>query len=114
MLMSPWLSNHNHEDKSFLQFLLSLILYYNYASVGILCKEHDAQRCLKTTGLLTKPSLVKVGIRKNKGLFTLYPVLFHFLDLSDGFSQVAGEFLAVLRVGSIEIDQDFEVSTWNG
>lgn len=109
MLMSPWLSNHNHEDESFLQFLLSLIHNNNYASVGILCKEHDAQRCLKTT----KPSLVKVGIRKNKGLFTLYPVLFHFLDLSDGFSQVAGEFLAVLRVGSIEIDQDFEVSTWN-
>lgn len=107
--MSPWLSNHNHKDESFLQFLLSLILNYNYASVGILCKEHDAQRCLKTTGLLTKPSLV----RKNKGLFTLYPVLFHFLDLSDGFSQVAGEFLAVLRVGSIEIYQDFEVSTWN-
>lgn len=52
--------------------------------------------------------------RKNKGLFTLDPVLFHFLDLSDGFSQVAGELLAVLNVGSIEIDQDFEVSTWNG
>lgn len=53
-------------------------------------------------------------IGKNKGLFTLYPVLFHFLDFSDGFSQVAEEFLAVLRVGSIEIDQDFEVRTWNG
>lgn len=53
-------------------------------------------------------------MRKNKGLFTLYPVLFHFLDLGDGLSQVAGEFLAVLRVGSIEIDQDFEVCARNG
>ncbi len=50
----------------------------------------------------------------NKGLFTLDPVLLQLLDLSDGLSQVADEFLTVLRVGSIEIDQDFEVCARNG
>ncbi len=61
-----------------------------------------------------KPALVTVRMGKNKGLFTLDPVLLQLLDFSDGLSQVADEFLTVLRVGSIEIDQDFEVSARNG
>lgn len=45
---------------------------------------------------------------------TLYSVLLHFLDLGDGFSQVVCEFLSVLGVGSVEVDQHFDVRARNG
>lgn len=45
---------------------------------------------------------------------TLYSVLLHFLDLGDGLSQVVCELLSVLGVGRVEVDEDFDVRTWNG
>lgn len=45
---------------------------------------------------------------------TLYSVFLHFLDLGDGLSQVVGELLAVLGVGRVEVDEDFDVGTWDG
>ena len=47
-------------------------------------------------------------------VLTFYPVFLHLLDLSDGLAQVVCELLAVLRVGSVEVDEDFEVCTWDG
>lgn len=43
---------------------------------------------------------------------TLYSVFLHFLDLSNGLSQVICELLAILGVGRIEVDEDFDVGTW--
>lgn len=45
---------------------------------------------------------------------TLYSVLLHFLDLGDGLPQVICELFAVLGVRRIEVDEDFDVCTWNG
>lgn len=45
---------------------------------------------------------------------TLYSILLHFLDLGDGLSQVVCELLSVLGVGRVEVDEDFDVRTWNG
>lgn len=45
---------------------------------------------------------------------TLYSVLLHFLDLGDGLSQVVCELLSVLGVGSVEVDQHFDVRARNG
>lgn len=45
---------------------------------------------------------------------TLYSVLLHFLDLGDGLPQVICELFAVLGVGGVEVDEDFDVRTWNG
>lgn len=47
-------------------------------------------------------------------LLTLYPVLFHFLDFSDRLPQVVGKLLAVLRIGCVEIDEDFDVCSRYG
>lgn len=47
-------------------------------------------------------------------LLTLYSVLLHFLDLGDGLPQVVRELLAVLGVGGVEVDEDFDVCTWDG
>lgn len=47
-------------------------------------------------------------------MLTLYPVFFHLLHLSDGLAQVVCELLAVLRVWSVEVDEDFDVRTWDG
>ena len=49
-----------------------------------------------------------------KGLLTLYPVFFHFLDLGDGLPQVVRELFAVLGVGGVEVDEDFDVRTRDG
>lgn len=47
-------------------------------------------------------------------LLTLYPVLFHLLDFSDGLAQVVCKLLAVLRIGCVEVDEDFDVCSRNG
>lgn len=45
---------------------------------------------------------------------TLYPILFHLLDFGDGLPQVVGKLLPVLRIGCVEIDEDFDVCSRNG
>lgn len=52
--------------------------------------------------------------RELKCLLTLYPVFLHFLDLGDRLSQVVSELLAVLGVGRVKVDEDFDVGTWYG
>lgn len=53
------------------------------------------------------------GVQKKKeGLLTLYSIFLHFLNLGDGLSEVIGELLAVLGVGRVEVDEDFDVCTW--
>lgn len=51
------------------------------------------------------------GASKKRQL-TLYSVFLHFLDLGNGLSQVVCELLAVLGVGRVEVDEDFDVRTW--
>ena len=48
------------------------------------------------------------------GLLTLYSVLLHLLDLSNGLAQVICELLAVLGVGGVEVDEDFDVRSRDG
>lgn len=47
-------------------------------------------------------------------LLTLYPVLLHLLDFGDRLPQVVGKLLAVLRIGCVEVDEDFDVCSRNG
>lgn len=49
-----------------------------------------------------------------KRALTLYPVLLHLLNFSNGFSQIVCKLFAVLRIGRIEVDEDFNVSSGNG
>lgn len=49
-----------------------------------------------------------------KHALTLYPVLLHLLNFSYGFSQIVCKLFAVLRIGCIEVDEDFNVSSGNG
>ncbi len=106
MLMRPWMWNDGfHEISDFCSLFLTTVTLHL-----LVPSENDINMASKPV----KPALVTVRMRKNKGLFTLDPVLLQLLDFSDGLSQVADEFLTVLRVGSIEIDQDFEVSARNG
>lgn len=43
---------------------------------------------------------------------TLYSVLLHLLHLCDGLPQVICELLAVLRVGGVEVNENFNVCAW--
>lgn len=45
---------------------------------------------------------------------TFYPVLLHLLDFCDGLPQVISELFAVLRVGCVEVNEDFDVGSRNG
>ena len=47
-------------------------------------------------------------------MLTFYPILLHLLDFSNGFSQIVGKLFAVLRIGCVEVDEDFDVSPGNG
>lgn len=54
------------------------------------------------------------GRRGGNWRLTLYSVLLHFLDLGDGLPQVICELFAVLGVGRVEVDEYFDVRSWNG
>lgn len=60
----------------------------------------------------TQPGGAKSETGEEGRKLTLYSVFLHFLDLGDGLSQVVGELLAVLGVGRVEVDEDFDVGTW--
>lgn len=53
-------------------------------------------------------------MKKRKQQLTFYSVFLHFLNLSNGLSQIVCELFAVLGVGRIKVDEDFDVRTWDG
>lgn len=56
-----------------------------------------------------------ISSEKNINLvLTLYPVLLHLLDFSNRFSQIVSKLFAVLRIGRVEVDEDFNVRSRNG
>lgn len=62
----------------------------------------------------TQPEVKRGGGwgEEQKEALTLYPVFLHFLDLGDGLPQVICKLLAVLGVGRVKVDEDFDVRTW--
>lgn len=54
------------------------------------------------------------SIKNGNNLLTFYPVLLHLLDFCNRFSQIISELFAVLRIGCIEVDEDFDISSRNG
>ena len=47
-------------------------------------------------------------------MLTLNSVFLHFLDFGNRLAQVVGELLAVLGVGGVEVDEDFDVRAGHG